>query len=618
MNRNRIWSTSRRGVGEALRASNFPMRTALLMWSALLVLALGTSWLLQRGDSLGDAARQTARGRSLAELVAQAVGSDVTFEDSSRFLRILECAGRDENLLAGAVIDRTGAVVAHTDVSRTGMRVDLPVPSLEDAPAVNTQATGLVPELFGATRGQIYLYPLIGPDGPVGTVALLLAPARPALFGRDALRFFLPAGLLLLAFVGLMQATIRWAFRPTSEFLERLTRALERKDGAEAPGTRSSAPEQVMEEAVSSVHALSRAKQDLTIENRVLDYAKRRMALILDQLPDGLLMTDPQEQPVFTNRVAATLLAVTRGEAEDEGRLTLSPESLGILREAHRNGQVLLPATADGRQTLVHRVPLAGPGGQAAGTLFVLRDVTAQQAAQQAQAEFLAQITHELKAPLNTIVAYVEALADEDLLSATERREFLNTLNDEALRMAQLISNLLQLSRIQLGSLSAQFGFVKAEALIRERAEALRTQAEARSQTLAVELPENLPPLYGDKDLLGVALTNLITNAIKYTPAGGRITVRAVAGEHGLDVEVEDTGIGIPAEARQKIFERFARSEQEEVRRETGSGLGLALVKEIVELHDGQVTVESELGRGSRFRLRLPVREVGTRLDLAA
>jgi len=250
--------------------------------------------------------------------------------------------------------------------------------------------------------------------------------------------------------------------------------------------------------------------------------------------------------------------------------------------------------------------------------LFLLRDVTAQQAAQRAQAEFLAQITHELKAPLNTIVAYVEALSDENLLDVAERHEFLNTLNAEALRMGQLISNLLQLSRIQLGNLSAEFGFVKAEALIRDRAEAVRSQAEARQQILTLELPENLPPLYGDKDLLGVAITNLITNAIKYTPVGGRITVRATANDKDLAIEVEDTGIGIPEEARSRIFERFARADQPEVQRQTGSGLGLALVKEITELHDGQVSVESQLGRGSCFSLRLPTREVGARLELAA
>jgi len=600
--------------------AGFPLRSAILVLAVLLLLALGTSWLLQRGDSRDAATERAARGRAMAELVAQAVGPQVDFENSARFQRILECAARDADLTAAAVIDADGAVVAHTDVSRTGLRVDLPDPSIEDGTADAAPWPGLAPMLFGSLKGQVVLHPLVSAQGRAGTVALLM-PIRPGTpFGRDQMRFFLPAGLMLLAFVGLFQATIRWAVRPTSQFLERLTRALERQETAEGddPSRPGIAPERVMDETVSSIQALSQAKQNLTIENRVLDYGKRRMALILDQLPDGLVMTDPLEQPVLINRAAANLLQIPRAEAGPEESLAVPPEALAPLHAARRTGQALLPLAEGQRQIQISRVPLSGPGARALGMLFLLRDVTAQQAAQRAQAEFLAQITHELKAPLNTIVAYVEALSDENLLDVAERHEFLNTLNAEALRMGQLISNLLQLSRIQLGNLSAEFGFVKAEALIRDRAEAVRSQAEARQQILTLELPENLPPLYGDKDLLGVAITNLITNAIKYTPVGGRITVRATANDKDLAIEVEDTGIGIPEEARSRIFERFARADQPEVQRQTGSGLGLALVKEITELHDGQVSVESQLGRGSCFSLRLPTREVGARLELAA
>jgi len=250
--------------------------------------------------------------------------------------------------------------------------------------------------------------------------------------------------------------------------------------------------------------------------------------------------------------------------------------------------------------------------------LFHLRDVTAQQAAQQAQAEFLSQISHELKSPLNTIVAYVEALDDEELVGAEERREFYNTINQEAMRMARLISNLLQLSRIQLGNLSARFGFVKADALLRDMAASVTAQIEQHGLKLDLQVPENLPPLFGDKDLLGVAVTNLLSNAIKYTPSGGRISLRAAEDEKGITVEVADTGIGIPPEAQAKIFERFARSDQEEVQQQSGTGLGLALVREIAEIHEGNVTLESEIDSGSRFRLWIPSREAGTRFDLGA
>ena len=182
--------------------------------------------------------------------------------------------------------------------------------------------------------------------------------------------------------------------------------------------------------------------------------------------------------------------------------------------------------------------------------------------------------------------------------------------------MAQLISNLLQLSRIQLGSLSAQRGFVKPSPLVTDQASSLRAAAEDQHLTIETSVPETLPALYGDKDLLGVAITNLITNAIKYTDAGGRISVSAAAVGDGISIEVEDTGIGIPQDEQSRIFERFARSDQERVQERAGSGLGLSLVKEIAEIHDGRVSVESEVGRGSCFRMWLPSREAGTRADV--
>ncbi len=593
-------------------------RRVLLQIGVLLLLALATTWLLQRGRAIDEAAQLSARGRSLAELVAQAVGPQVSFEDSPRLLRILECAAREGHITAGAVLDSSGNVLAHTDVARTGMRILLPPLAASDP---GTHLAGQVPMLFGQANGKVLLQPLVSPHGPAGTVALLVPEPPRGIFGRDAMRIFLPAALLLLAFVGLTQATIRWAVRPTAEFLERLAHVLERKAEDGTPDSaRSPCGDRVMEDAVTRIHALSAATEKLTIENRVLDYERKRMALILDRLPDGMIVTDALGKVILVNRAAAGLLHIPRDDQGNWSLQQLPAQVDHLLSAAQRSGQTLVTVDEEDhpRQVMVSRIPLSPSGNRAGQTLFALRDMTAQQAAQNAQAEFLSQISHELKAPLNTIVTYVEALADESLLSQEERREFFNTLNAEAMRMARLIGNLLQLSRIQLGNLSAQFGLVKPATLILELTEALRAQAETRGQSLQVDVPENLPALRGDKDLLAVSITNLITNAIKYTPQGGRIAIRATESEGGIVIAVEDSGIGIPEDARARIFERFVRSDQPEVRDTPGSGLGLALVKEIVEIHEGHITVQSQLGAGSVFQIWLPIREVGTRLDIAA
>jgi signal transduction histidine kinase len=619
-----------KGAGRptSLWASNVPVRRALVLTGALLLLALCTTWLLERRASTAADTRFTARGRALAEIVAQAAGADSTFADPSRLLRILESATRQGGLIAGAIVNDAGAIVAHTDMARAGEHVALlPI----DFSGAEQPPSDVQRELFGNVPGAIILYPLLDANGSAGLVALLLPRSSHALFGAGWLQTFLPAGLIVLAFLGLTQMTTRWALRPASEFLERLAHVLEPKSAlgeagdwqpcpAQAELSDVVSPERVLERTVNWVEEMHAARESLTIENRMLEYERRRAALVLEHFPEGIILTDALDEVVLVNRAAAALFGLTRDHPGQVPTVELPGEVRQLLAEASRTGRVMHAAACGEktRQLLISRTSLGDGQERGTGLIFLVRDVTAQRAAQQAQAEFLSQITHELKSPLNTIVAYIEALTDEENLGSDERKEFYNTLNTEALRMARLISNLLQLSRIQLGNLSAKFGYVKPDALVRTLSDAISAQVESHHQRLEVHVPDNLPPLYGDKDLIGVAITNLLTNAIKYTPEGGQIIVRAGEADGGVAIEVIDNGIGIPPEAQARIFERFARSEQEEVQRQSGTGLGLALVKEIAEIHEGNIAVDSRLGQGSRFRLWFPSREVGTRLDVGA
>ncbi|MCK4411944.1 MAG: hypothetical protein KAY32_00235 [Candidatus Eisenbacteria sp.] len=594
--------------------ASLPVKNLLLQISVLLLLATVTTWLLQREAHREACARATARAQAQTELIAQAVGNEALPADAPRLIRILECAVREGDLAAGAVIDSAGRIIAHTDVACVGRRLS------PEALAPTAESAEVQAGLFGPDPGSMIARPLIGPHGPRGRVALLLPAPEVTLWGGQTLRLLLPAGLLLLAFIGITQTTIRWAVRPTAEFIERIWRTLETSgETAKGDGAQTHGHGAAMEQAVSCVTALHQAKQALTVQNSVLDYEKKRMSHLIDRIPDGILFTDALHHILFSNRAADKVIQRSP-ESDGSWNLAQLPADLqAALREAHKTGQAALPESAENpRHIQINRLPLPGAMGEPAGDLYILRDVTALHAAQSAQAEFLSQISHELKAPLNTIVTFIEALADDDDLSSEERRQYFNTLNAESLRMARLIGNLMQLSRIQLGNLSGKFTYVKSAALIRQQVEAFHSQAESAGLTLQAKIPENLPALYGDKDLLGVAVTNLVSNAIKYTPRGGQITVLARVADEELTIEIEDTGIGIPPEAQERIFERFARSDQPEVRGCPGSGLGLTLVKEIAELHEGEISVHSEVGRGSLFRLRLPCRQVGTRMDVAA
>ena len=620
-------ATQQQHSGRRFWAGPLPLRRAALLVAVLALLALGTTYLLQRRAAQGAQAEFASHGRSLAALVAQAVGTDGSLSESARLTRILESTARHSGLRAGAILAGDGRVLAHTDLTRRAERIALPTPMLDSDGALPADVRTA---LFGPQAGAVFSHPVINADGAAGLVTLLLARPHARVWGPDLLHFLLPTGLILLAMIALLQVSTRWALRPTLRFLEHLTQVLAPPDGGATQPGATAEPDHVLAQTVSWMTEIKDEREALTIQNRMLEYERRRVTLVLEHLPDGLVVADAGGDIVFVNRTARGMLprgTETDAPAAPAAAAEIAPErgplpaaAQELLAEARQRGQLLHETTAGEkrRHILINRIPLPGTLERTAGMLFHLRDVTAQQAAQQAQAEFLSQISHELKSPLNTIVAYVEALDDEELVGAEERREFYNTINQEAMRMARLISNLLQLSRIQLGNLSARFGFVKADALLRDMAASVTAQIEQHGLKLDLQVPENLPPLFGDKDLLGVAVTNLLSNAIKYTPSGGRISLRAAEDEKGITVEVADTGIGIPPEAQAKIFERFARSDQEEVQQQSGTGLGLALVREIAEIHEGNVTLESEIDSGSRFRLWIPSREAGTRFDLGA
>lgn len=608
------------GLNRAGRLLDSPRKWGFFNAGILLFLAVGTTLLLHRGTVLDETRQSMNRGRSLARNLAQSVGPNVSFEDHSRLLRLLESTAQVGDLTAAVILDNDGMVIAHTDVSRSGSRVDHRL--LYEGARDEAELAG---GLFGRTSGHVFVHPLMGSEGRIGTVAILSPQPSSVPFSWDALKLLIPAGLLLLAFIAINQATVRWAIKPTSDFLTQLSEVIEsNRSGAEEipPLVKSN---DAMLETLSGVSALNELKDELTLRNRLLEFEKKRMQLVLNRFPDGLIMANVVKKVVLINSAATRLLGLKDAGVEDpssdEYSQLIQLHLAQVFRTPEGTGRLAVRSPVDNseHQILVHQVPLTVSGDQAAGTLYILRDVTAQEAAQRAQAEFLTQITHELKAPLHTIVTYMDGLTEENLFSnSEERRDFLNTISAETMRMNSLISNLLQLSRIQLGNLSARFSFVKPYQLICQQAHSLSVQGASRRLAVDVNVPENLPALFGDKDLLGVAVNNLISNAIKYTLEGGSVLIGAEESQGGLLLVVEDTGIGIPEEVRSRVFERFYRSDQEEVQRQTGSGLGLFLVKEIVEIHGGKMSLHSELGKGSKFFLWLPSREVGTQIDLSA
>jgi two-component system phosphate regulon sensor histidine kinase PhoR len=341
---------------------------------------------------------------------------------------------------------------------------------------------------------------------------------------------------------------------------------------------------------------------------------------LLDAYPDGVAVTDPQGRFAFANPTAAALLGDSGSNLPLAERaiydvlIDEAPHSeLAPLLEAdsqQRNVVVELTRDHTGGESVlrVARRPLRTSGGQPTGAhIWSLRDVTQQKLAEKMHNEFVNSATHELRTPMANIKAYAETLAGADELDLEEQKEFCNTINAEVSRLSRLIDDLLSIESMEVGSLALARQETDVERLLREKVEMVRPLMEKKKLHFDVRLPEKLPKMLIDKDKVALAIDNLLGNAAKYTPVGGEVAFHVEVDEKSLRVEVRDTGVGIAADELPMVFDKFFRSQDPRVRDESGTGLGLAMVREIVHLHGGELNAESKLDEGSTFAFTLPM-----------
>ena len=340
-------------------------------------------------------------------------------------------------------------------------------------------------------------------------------------------------------------------------------------------------------------------------------------------LDDGLLVVAPDRRIAFANdpvgpllgTIAAnasgqTLMAVLRDYQADQAveRALASGESHSTTLQASRSGRTL-------RLTCY---PLAE---SSQGALVLLRDETRLVQLERARREMVANVSHELRTPLASIRLLVETLAGEP--PPVVARRMLGQIDGELAAMTQLVEELHELSQIEAGRTALRLRPAALPDLAARAMERLRPQAARRGLSLTGDFPPDLPAALVDEERVGQVLINLLHNALKWTPAGGTITVSAAVATPSRDertarelqrlegtgwirLDVRDTGIGIPAGETERVFERFYKVDRARTRESGGTGLGLAIAKHLVERHGGRIWVESEAGRGSTFSMLLP------------
>ena len=364
-------------------------------------------------------------------------------------------------------------------------------------------------------------------------------------------------------------------------------------------------------------------RQQTNPDNQSLDAkllqakANRRVSQdrdILQSIPDGVAMTDVEGRITFANRAVAALLGedVNEGTSIQQLLESIDQEANEWIEshqddhpavcEIHRQGHLAERIIRVSRQGLEN--------SRQTGQVWCLRDVTQQKLSEKMRDQFIDTATHELRTPLSNIKAYAETLVTCDEIDVEQQKEFCNIINSEVTRLARFVDDLLSISSMEMGSLVVDKQNVDTARLFAEVFDKVEPLMQQKQITFGKELPEKLPELKLDKDKIVAVLVNLLGNAAKYTPAGGKVSLRVKIEEAVLEFAVTDTGVGIAEEELPKVFEKFFRSADSRVQEETGTGLGLSLAQEVVQMHGGQLTVESVLNQGSTFLVSIPLEGV--------
>ncbi len=340
---------------------------------------------------------------------------------------------------------------------------------------------------------------------------------------------------------------------------------------------------------------------------------RRRSAAILHSTRDVVMLIDPDQLVQLMNPAAERVLGVTAESGIGQPLTKVLQEPL--LREAYQWLRSR-PSDDDGppREVMlannaVYAVTLTTARDEAGhffGHVLMMQDITYLKQLDQFRTQMIQMASHDLRNPLSVAVGYLELLADDLKPLTPLRQQVLDGLRHALTRMQNLVTDLLNMERIEAGA-DRRRESVQLQALAQATVDELREQTEAKQQTLDVAIAPDLPALTGDAVRLKQALVNLIGNAIKYTPDGGHIQVRLQPGDRQLVFEVQDNGYGISAAAQAKLFQRFFRAKTRGTEHIDGTGLGLSLVKAVIEQHGGRISVTSEEGQGSTFRVELPL-----------
>jgi two-component system phosphate regulon sensor histidine kinase PhoR len=336
-----------------------------------------------------------------------------------------------------------------------------------------------------------------------------------------------------------------------------------------------------------------------------------RMLTVLSGMSEGIIAVDPNQRLLLANPASISLLEMTTNEVVGRPLLEAirSRDVQQIVLEClhDQNLRTREKTMSMGNRRILKLLAARLPGSPCPGVVVVLHDITELRRLENLRRDFVANVSHELKTPLAAIKAYAETLRLGALEDPSNRLKFVERIEEQANRLHQLILDLLHLARVETGKEAFEFEEVSIADVIDNCTDQLGETAANSGVQLLTQPPAEPIFVWADVDGLQTIIDNLVSNALKYTPRDGQVTLRWRREERFARIEVRDTGIGIATHDQQRIFERFYRADRARSRELGGTGLGLAIVKHLVQSFGGDVRVSSELGVGSTFVVRIPL-----------
>lgn len=340
------------------------------------------------------------------------------------------------------------------------------------------------------------------------------------------------------------------------------------------------------------------------IRHSTLDAERARLATVLDQMTDGVLIADAQGIIQFANPAAGKLFQSSNPVNHSLTEIIRHHQLIEAWRRCQQTGELQSESVeVPMRQQFLQLIVI--PDAHAGGSLLLAQDLTRIRRLETVRRDFISNLSHELRTPLASLKALTETLQDGALDDPPAARRFIDQIQIEVDALSQMVTELLELSRIESGRLVLDLRPVSPSDLLFSASKRMQLQAERAGLSLRVECADDLPKVKIDSQRLEQVLVNLIHNAVKFTRSGGEVVLGAEAGMGEVRFAVRDSGIGIPREDVQRIFERFYRVDKS--RAGSGTGLGLSIAKHIVEAHGGKIWAESIEGRGSMFYFSIPL-----------